>query len=121
MCGDGILKFLPRIFLKREVRGGGDKTTGVVSNGLSRLAGLGACAEVKTKLSAGECASERSGRERKRDNNLVNMSDRLGQWTYTEGSMSNIIPSLARGIDHLNDPRLNKVSTSLHYIFAITN
>ena len=38
-----------------------------------------------------------------------NMSDRLSQWAYSEGSMSNLTPSLARGIDHLQDPRLNKV------------
>ncbi|KAL1139449.1 hypothetical protein AAG570_006433 [Ranatra chinensis] len=44
---------------------------------------------------------------------LWTMSDRLGQWTYFEGSMSNITPGLARGIDHLNDPRLNKLLRNL--------
>ena len=36
--------------------------------------------------------------------------DRLGQWTYYDkGSVSN---NLIRGLDHMRDPRLNKVSFS---------
>ncbi|XP_069700053.1 NADP-dependent malic enzyme-like isoform X2 [Periplaneta americana] len=34
--------------------------------------------------------------------------DRLGQWTFYEGTGDNVCPSTVRGLDHLRDPRLNK-------------
>jgi hypothetical protein len=36
--------------------------------------------------------------------------DRLGQWTFDEGTGDNVCPSTVRGLDHLRNPRLNKVS-----------
>ncbi|CAH0389483.1 unnamed protein product [Bemisia tabaci] len=41
-------------------------------------------------------------------------SDRLGQWALGQGpstSGSTLAPNLIRGIDHMRDSRLNKVST----------
>ncbi|KAJ9589713.1 hypothetical protein L9F63_017085 [Diploptera punctata] len=34
--------------------------------------------------------------------------DRLGQWTFCEGTGDNVCPNSVRGIDHLKNPRLNK-------------
>jgi hypothetical protein len=38
--------------------------------------------------------------------------DRLGQWTFDEGTGDNVCPSTVRGLDHLRDPRLNKVNSA---------
>ena len=35
--------------------------------------------------------------------------DRIGQRSYHEVTGDNICPSMIRGIDHVRDPRLNKV------------
>ncbi|XP_054266748.1 NADP-dependent malic enzyme-like isoform X2 [Macrosteles quadrilineatus] len=34
--------------------------------------------------------------------------DRLGQWTYSDGSKGTLSTNLIRGLDHMRDPRLNK-------------
>jgi hypothetical protein len=42
--------------------------------------------------------------------------DRLGQWTYYEGTGDNgdgMCPSSMRGLDHLRNPRLNKVNLTV--------
>lgn len=36
--------------------------------------------------------------------------DRLGQWTYSDGNKETMSTNLIRGLDHMRDPRLNKVS-----------
>lgn len=41
--------------------------------------------------------------------------DRLGQWNFDEETGDNVCPSTLRGLDHLQNPRLNKVSFSDTY------
>jgi hypothetical protein len=52
-----------------------------------------------------ECAADMSEHQR----------DRLGQWAFNEGTGDNVCPSTVRGLDHLRDPRLNKVNSATRF------